>query len=270
MIRLYDSAFSPFARKVRIVLALKGLAHEVVDGLALANRQLLAEVNGRVEVPALEHDGVVVVGSSDIAQYLERMSPTPSLYPQDRGEWVRARAWERCADTLVDGALINISYWAWAERSDHMPDGMLEAARRDMEQVYEALERDLDGHSFVCGQLSIADIALFPHLTATKSLGVGHDPERHPKVHAWLKRLRALAPFAADLERARAFVATFTTQQAGTETHERKKIFWRGDRLEWVLARGFHGWLSKEIAEDRVLWPGLGIPGPRRQRDSIV
>ncbi len=117
---------------------------------------------------------------------------------------------------------------------------------------------DLDVKSFVCGTPSIADIALFPHLTATRSFGVGHDPARHPRVHDWLKRLRSMPIFAADLERTRTFLTTFVNADA----HERKKIFWRGDRLEWVLARGFHAWLEKEIAEDRVIWPGLGVPGP--------
>ena len=33
MIRLYDNGFSPFARKVRLVLEHKGLAYEAFDGL---------------------------------------------------------------------------------------------------------------------------------------------------------------------------------------------------------------------------------------------
>ena len=37
MIKLYDSAFSPFARKVRMVLEYKGLNYEVVDGLLKPN-----------------------------------------------------------------------------------------------------------------------------------------------------------------------------------------------------------------------------------------
>ena len=28
---------------------------------------------------------------------------------------------------------------------------------------------------------------------------------------------------------------------------ERDKIFWRGDRIEWMLARGFHEWFVEEI-----------------------
>ena len=41
---------------------------------------------------------------------------------------------------------------------------------------------------------------------------------------------------------------------------EREKIFWRGDRIEWILARGYHEWFFKEIEEDRVLWPKIGTP----------
>jgi glutathione S-transferase len=258
MIRLYDNGFSPFARKVRMVLEHKGLAYEAVDGLLLANREVLAKVNGRVEVPAIDHGGIVVVGSSDIALYLERVKREPSIYPHDDPGWVRARAWERCADSVIDPILINLSYWTWAERQDAMPDGWLAAARADLEVVYAALERDLEGKSFVCGTPSIADFALFPHLTATRTFGVGHDPARHPRVHDWLKRLRAMPVLAADLERTRAFMTTFLDKH----DHERKKIFWRGDRIEWVLARGFQEWLHREIVEDRVLWPGLGVPGP--------
>src|SRR4030095_11118891 len=51
VITLYDNAFSPFARKVRMVLEHKRLAFEAVDGLAPAGHARLASVNPRVEVP---------------------------------------------------------------------------------------------------------------------------------------------------------------------------------------------------------------------------
>ena len=37
MMKLYDNAFSPFARKVRMVLDWKRLAYEPIDGLDKAN-----------------------------------------------------------------------------------------------------------------------------------------------------------------------------------------------------------------------------------------
>jgi glutathione S-transferase len=260
MITLYDNAFSPFARKVRMVLEWKGLPHEAIDGLALANRERLAAVNGRVEVPAIDHDGLVIVGSADIVAYLERTFPAEPVYPADPRDWLHARAWERCADTTIDPILIDISYWTWAVRDDAIPAGLLDAARADMDRVYAALERDLEGRRFLGGErISIADIALFPHLTSTRSLGVPYDAARVPRVHAWLGRLRAHPVLAADLTRVKTFLGAFL----GGTTHERTKIFWRGDRIEWMLARGQHEWLLREIREDRVIWPGLGIPGPR-------
>jgi glutathione S-transferase len=254
--KLYDNALSPFARKVRIVIEHKALSCEYVDGLALVNRDALAQVNGRVEVPVLDDEGLVVVGSSDIASYLERAHPQRPVYPRDNEQWIRARAWERCSDTTIDPILVDISYWTFAEREDRRPEAWVEAARRDLEVVYAALERDLERGPFVCGDLSIADIALFPHLTATRTLGVGYDAQRYPRLHAWMKRLRSIPVFAADVERAKAFSGVFVESSA----HERRKIFWRGDRIEWLLARGFHRWLIREIEEGRVLWPGLGVP----------
>ena len=263
MLKLYDNAFSPFARKVRLVLEHKGLSFEAVDGLRKSAHGALAKANGRGEVPALEHDGTIVVNSADIVAYLERAFPERPVYPADAGEWVRARAWERCADSVIDPILVGISYWTWAERDDAMPEGMHDAARRDLEQIDVALESDLRGREFVCGTLSIADLALFPHVVSTRPLGVGFDRQRFPALAAWLRRMRALDVCAADLERTKRYLES----TAGDPDVERRRIFWRGERIEWVLARGFHEWFANEIRENRVLWPGLGIPAPRAARE---
>lgn len=255
---LYDNPFSPFARKVFKVLVHKGLSFDTVDGLAIPNGDRLAEVNPRREVPALSHDGRLVVNSADICAYLERRFPDKPVYPTAIGDWTRARAWERCADHTVDPILINISYWMWANRSDAVPEGLVDAAKRDLDLVYAAMNRDLEGQDFLCGELSIADFAMFSHLTSTRTLGVSFDVERYPHLLPYLKRLRSFPAFQQDLARTKKFLAEFA---AGTAPPlERDKIFWRGDRIEWMLARGYHDWFLGEIEAGRVLWPGLGIP----------
>lgn len=256
--KLYDNAFSPFARKVRLVLDWKGLVYEAIDGLDKANTRALEAVNGRAEVPALVDGDVTVVNSADIVAYLEHTHPEPAVYPAAPAARVQARAWERCADAVIDSILADISYWSWAERPDQMPAGMKEAAQRDLDRIYDALEGDLEDREFICGDLSIADLALFPHLSAVRALGVSFSPERHPGLAAWLKRMRDIEICRADLERARSYLADI-----GVRNLERTKLFWRGDRIEWVLARGYHDWFAREIIEGRVLWPGLGVPGPR-------
>lgn len=257
MIKLFDSAFSPFARKVRMVLEHKGVAFEALDGLLKSNHAALEAVNGRVEVPVLVDGDITVVNSADIVSYLEFRYPTAPVYPEAPAARVHARAWERAADTFIDPILIDISYWKWADRRDSMPEGLLEAGRADLRLVYAALERELAGREFVSGPLSIADIALFPHIASTKAMAVEFSAQEHPNLARWFKQMRALPICAADLRRARDFVADLTGKDV-----ERQRIFWRGDRIEWMLARGFHDWFFKEIQERRVLWPGPALPAP--------
>jgi glutathione S-transferase len=250
--KLYDSPFSPFARKVRMVLEHKGLVFDAIDGLDKDNHDALARVNPRLEVPALEDDGVAVVNSADIVAYLEHRHPDPPVYPADLGARVRARAWERLADTVIDPILTNISYWSWVDRSDTMPAGLLDAAQSDLSEIYARLDAELEDREFVCTTLSIADFALFPHLVAVRSLGVPISAERHAHLSAWLQRMRELDVCRADLARARAYVADIRDRNI-----ERERIFWRGDRIEWLLARGFHRWFMNEIESGRVIWPGF-------------
>jgi glutathione S-transferase len=259
MIKLYGSAFSPFARKVRMTLEYKDLNYEAVDGLLKSNHQVLKAVNGRVEVPVLTDGDVVVVNSPDIVAYLDHAYPTKSVYPDGPAARVHARTWERAADTFVDPILVNISYWKWAERPDKMSEGLLEAARSDLQLVYDALDKELASRQFVSGPLSIADIALFPHLASVKALEVEFSAQQHPNLGRWFKEMRALPICAADLKRARDYVVNIKERDI-----ERHRIFWRGDRIEWVLARGFHAWFFNEINEDRVAWPGPGLPVPMK------
>jgi glutathione S-transferase len=260
MMKLYDSAFSPFARKVRMVLEHKGLAFEAVDGLLKANHAALRAVNGRLEVPVLVDGDVTVVNSADIVAHLEFRYPERPVYPSSAAARVHARAWERTADTLIDPILINISYWLWAERNDSMPEGLLEAARAELGLVYARLERDLAGRDFVSGDLSIADIALFPHLAAARAMKVDFSPAEHPNLARWFGTMRKLPICVADIERARNYIAHLKDHGV-----ERGRIFWRGDRIEWMLSHGFHHWFMREIAEGRVLWPGPALPAPMKQ-----
>ncbi len=253
--QFYDNAFSPFARKVRMVLEYKNLEFDVIDGLNKDNRDALTAVNGRIEVPALVDGDLTIVGSADIVAYLDHRYPASPVFPADPRTRVRARAWERCADTVIDPILIDISYWLWADRKDEIPEGLREAARKDMDEIYDALERDLGGNDFLCGELSIADIALFPHMTSTRAMGVPFTEERHPRLTGWLTRMRRSDIGGADVARTKEFLSDFASRNIETE-----RIFWRGDRVEWLLARGYHEWFMGEIEAGRVIWPGLGVP----------
>lgn len=62
MLTLYDNPFSPFARKVRMVLQWKGVSFESIDALAHGEHARLVAVNPRAEVPVLVEGDVTVGG----------------------------------------------------------------------------------------------------------------------------------------------------------------------------------------------------------------
>jgi hypothetical protein len=62
--------------------------------------------------------------------------------------------------------------------------------------------------------------------------------------------VRALPVFRADLDRAAAWM-----QRNATRGPITNRVVWRGDRIEWLLANGFHEWFLSEIRAERVGWP---------------
>jgi glutathione S-transferase len=251
--KLFDSPFSPFARKVWMALRFKGLPFEAVDGLLPENRRALVEVNSRVEVPVLVDGDVVVVNSADIVAYLDHRYPERPLLPADPKRRVAARAWERLADVQLDSIFHDVSIWTWpiVDRTDTMPPGLFDAAKSELEEIYGRLESALAANGdFVCGEMTIADLALYPHLLAAKPLGIPFTHDRFPKLDDWLRRMRACPLGAEDLKRAREWL------QTAARTHLKvDKIVWRGDRIEWLLAHGGQEWFAEEIRSGRVAWP---------------
>ena len=255
MITLYDNPFSPFARKVRLVIAYKGLAAARIDALALAHQDDLLAVNPRGEVPVIVDKGVTVTNSADIVAYLEHGYPAPPILPADPGVRVAARAWERLADSVFDAIIHDISIWTWPthHRQDVPPAGLIEAGCRDIATILDRMETGLRDRDFLCGELSIADLACFPHVSSLKPLGIGIDSAAQPRLCDWNRRMRALPIVQQDLE----YVKRMARERFvdAPSPYEAEKIVWRGDRLEWLLHNGFADWWFAEYRAGRAVVP---------------
>lgn len=255
MLTLYDNPFSPFARKVRMVLRFKGLKYRSIDALALNEHDRLVDVNPRAEVPVLVDDAVTVTDSADIVSYLEDRFPKPTVLPASPELRAKARRWQRVADTVLDAIIHDISIWTWPthHRSDQPPKGLLEAGRRELHKILIDLESSIDVSGFVCDQLSMADFSLLPHVSSLKPLAVLLDDAAHPKLLRWNRQMRMQTAVREDLEYVkRSAIEKFGS---GQSPYEDEKIVWRGDRIEWLLAHGFQDWFVSELAHGRAVVP---------------
>lgn len=98
---LYHFATSPFARRVRLVLAHKGCSAELRDPRAKPElRPELQRLSPMHTVPVLVDEQRVIVDSTAIVHYLERKHPEPAVFPQGIAGTV---AFELTA--LADGAI---------------------------------------------------------------------------------------------------------------------------------------------------------------------
>lgn len=253
--KLFTNWFSPFARKVALALDYKQLPYEALDGLAHANLEALRAVNPRAEVPALVDGDLTVTQSAQILAYLEDAYPGRPIFPASSQDRARARALEHLFDTRVDAILVDSSLWNWAQRDDQPPEGLKEVAQKDLNSAFDIVEQHLSTRDtrFAFGdEPGAVEFTLWPHMAAIAPLGLVIDKKRFPSIVEWLANIKSQPLFRADAKRTIAFLKSFSP-----ETHEKRKIAWRGDRIEWMLAKGYHDWFFNEINSDRVIWPAL-------------
>jgi glutathione S-transferase len=241
MLTLFDDVFSPYARKVRIALYEKGVPFERVRALhGDCNRTDFVDVNPRAEVPALVEDGFPLYDSTVICEYLEDRYPEPPLHPADARLRAKCRLIEDLADTQLDAATYAVAIVEMG-RGEHLA------------RLYDALAARLGAEDFFCGEYSLADIAVAPHVAAASFLGFPLDPDRHARLLAWFERVQARPAIVRD--NADVMDALQRLQAEQKPAFDPYRVQWRSDRLEWVVKNGFAEWFREEMRAGRAFFP---------------
>lgn len=109
MLKLLSATPSPYARKVRIALAEKSLAFELVTENPWNTGAATPSYNplGKLPVLILE-DGSTVYESSYILEWLEVHCPYPPLFPADPHARLAARRIEVLADGVCDAIVLSL------------------------------------------------------------------------------------------------------------------------------------------------------------------
>ncbi len=251
MVTLYDDVFSPYARKVRIALYEKDVPFERVRALHDCNRTDFLHVNPRAEVPALVDGDLTLYDSTVICEYLEDSYPEPRIYPRDPRLRSACRLLEDLADTQLDAAAYAIAIVEYGRGETHAE--MREVAARDLRRIYDELERRLGEQPFFCGEFSLADIAIVPHVMAAGFIGFPLEPARHAALSRWLER--ALERPAVARDNVDVLETLERLQAERRQAFDPYKVQWRSERLEWVIKNGFVDWFLEEMRGGRAFFP---------------
>ena len=103
--KLIASLTSPYARKVRIVLAEKKIDCPLQLDIPWESTSTVADFNPLGKVPVLlMDDGSSLYDSRVIVEYLDTISPVSRLLPQDKRQLIETRRFEALADGICDAA----------------------------------------------------------------------------------------------------------------------------------------------------------------------
>ncbi|MGK2911316.1 MAG: maleylacetoacetate isomerase [Sphingobium sp.] len=201
MIRLHGYWRSSASYRVRIALALKGLAYEQVAHNLLAGEQQAADyeaLNPQKMVPAMEVDGQVIIQSPAILEWLEEAYPAPALLPSSPNDRAIVRA--MAAIVACDIHPLNNLRVVSALREDlgADKDAVLTWAQGWIGEGFAALEVLVQSHGdgFAFGPTpTLADCYLVPQIYSAARFKVDLSP--YPGLTEAARNCAALPAFAS-------------------------------------------------------------------------
>ncbi|XP_059663959.1 probable glutathione S-transferase parC [Cornus florida] len=180
---LLDFRLSPFARRVKIALAEKGIDYEYKKENLSSLHPLLLKMNPvNKKIPVLIHNGKPICEFLVIVQYIDEVWNHKSpLLPCDPYKCAQARFW---ADYIDKKIFSNGSSLVFTETQ--------KAAKNELIECYKVLEAEVGEKTYFRGEtFGFVDIALIPFYSwfyFYETCGNLSMEEECPKIVAWGKR----------------------------------------------------------------------------------
>jgi glutathione S-transferase len=200
-VTIIGSPVSPYVRKVLAVCEIKGVPYRLDPIVAFLGDDAFSELSPLRRIPVLIDDQVSLCDSTVIAEYLEDRVPAPPVLPAAPEQRARARWIEEYADTrIADVFLWRIFYEAvilpFIFGRPRNKERIAAAVAEQVPEVMAYLEKVAPGEGFLCGALSLADIAVAVSFSNLRWARVEVDGDRWPKACAWVERTEATPALA--------------------------------------------------------------------------
>ena len=137
MYRLISATPSPYARKIRIQMAEKGIPFRLETEVPWNDDTTLPAHNPLEKLPVLiREDGPPIFESQYIFEWIEAMHPDPALLPADPADRLAVRRYEVIADGVCDALVLmffenlrpeGTRSQAWYDRQNRKVEGGLAA-----------------------------------------------------------------------------------------------------------------------------------------------
>ena len=160
MLKLIASRTSPYARKVRIVLAEKKVECQVVETSPYEAGNPVHAWNPLGKLPVLIlDDGTHLFDSRVIVEYIDLVSPVSRLIPEPARQRIAVKKWEALADGVNDATATIV-----LERkrpANLQSDEWIARQRRKVGEGVAEFARELGDRAWCYGEsFSLADIAV--------------------------------------------------------------------------------------------------------------
>jgi len=201
MWQLYQFPLCPFSRKVRLLLAEKGVAYDLVRELPWEMRDEFLDMNpaGTTPIMVSAERGLTLIDSQAICEYFEEtvdQFPLISGSAAARAEIRRLVAW--FDQNFFGDVVAPLLYERMKKRMLHQasPDsGVLREAMKRANQHMDYVDYLLDHRSWIGGgTMSLADVSAAAHLSVADYLG-GIDWEGHRTTKRWYAGIKSRPSF---------------------------------------------------------------------------
>jgi len=210
MLKIFGVPLSVHTRKVIVTAIHKGIGYESEPVIPFNPPDNWRSLSPSGLIPAISHDGFELADSSAICGYLERIAPSPQIYPADPRACGQALWLEQYGTTVLFRQVVHPLFHQKIIRPHILKQGAPDEAeiRRVVETVAPELFDYLENRSDVLnGGLTIADITIASNLLNYSYLGFRIDSGRHPSLAAGLSGMIRQEPFRAALAAEEPFAA---------------------------------------------------------------